>query len=198
MTKRKLAILREATRLFAEKGYDATPVSEIARAAGVSEGAIFRHFDNKEDLLFQLFKGIRESFLSELETEFRFSSNEQGLEMALRLVRLYCHFYETMETEFDFIHRNNPYQMPHVGDPCRGEMKKIYDKMIELLRIAITLGTKDHSIRTVSVEESTMLILGLITGAVRMRLFESIHLKEIEEHLVDFCRAALQPSVPCQ
>lgn len=194
MTKRKQAILREATRLFAERGYDATPIAEVARAAQVSEGAVFRHFENKEALLFQIFKGIRESFFCELAKEFRFSSEENGLEMALRLVRLYCHFYETMETEFDFIHRNNPYRMPHVGDPCRSEMKQIYDKMAELLKIAITLGTKDGSIRTVSVKESAMLVLGLLTGTVRMRLFEPLHLKDMEDQLVDFCRAALQLS----
>jgi len=192
MTKRKLAILREATRLFAEKGYDATPVAEIARAAEVSEGAIFRHFATKEDLLFQLFKGIRQNFFKELEKKFRFSTRENGLEMVVRLVRLYCHFYETMETEFDFIHRNNPYRMPHVGDPCRIEIKKIYDKMIELLRIAITLGTKDGSVRAVSVEKATLLIIGLLTGTVRMRLFETLHLKDLEDQLVEFCVAALQ------
>lgn len=192
MTQRKIAILREATRLFAERGYNATPIAEISRAAKVSEGAIFRHFKNKEDLLFQIFKGIKENFFSGLEKKFRFSSKETGLEMALRLVRLYCHFYETMETEFDLIHRNNPYQMPHVGDPCRSEMKKINDKMAELLRIAITLGTKDGSVREVSVNESTMLVLGLLTGTVRMRLFEPLHLKDMEDQVVEFCRAALQ------
>ena len=192
MTKRKAAILREATRLFAEKGYDATPVAEIARAAGVSEGAIFRHFETKEDLLYQLFKGIRENFFSELEKKFRFSTQENGLEMALRLVRLYCHFYETMEIEFDLIHKNNPYRMPHVGDPCRVEIKKIYDKMIELLRIAVTLGTKDGSMRAVPVEKFTLLIVGLLTGTVRMRLFETLHLKDLEDEVVEFCMAALQ------
>ena len=192
MTKRKLAILREATRLFAERGYDATPIAEIARAAKVSEGAIFRHFENKENLLFQLFKNIKENFFRELEEKYSFSSEKDGLEMALSLVRLYCHFYETMETEFDFIHRNNPYQMPHVGDPCRSEMKKIYDRMAELLRIAITLGTKDGSVRAVSVNESTMLILGLLMGTVRMRLFEPLHLEDMEDQVVDFCKAALR------
>lgn len=198
MTKRKLAILREATRLFAEKGYDATPVAEIARAAEVSEGAIFRHFETKEALLFQLFKGIRQNFFSELEKKFRFSAQENGLEMVVRLIRLYCHFYETMETEFDFIHRNNPYRMPHVGDHCRIEIKKIYDKMIELMRIAITLGTKDGSVRSVSIEESILLIIGLLTGTVRMRLFKPVHLKDMEDQLVEFCVAALQEpsSVP--
>jgi len=194
MTKRKQAILREATRLFAEKGYDATPVAEIARAAEVSEGAIFRHFETKEDLLFQIFNGIRQNFFTELEEKFSFSTQDTGLEMVLRLVRLYCHFYEIMETEFDFIHKNNPYRMPHVGDPCRNEMKKIYDKMIELLKIAITLGTRDGSIRAVPVDKATLLIIGLLTGTVRMRLFETMHLKDLEDQLVEFCMAALQKS----
>lgn len=197
MTKRKLAILREATRLFAEKGYNGTPVAEIARASGVSEGGVFRHFSTKEELLFQILKGIRQNFFRELEKKFKFSPAETGLEMVQRLVRLYCHFYETMEIEFDFIHRNNPYQMPHIGDSCRIEIKKIYDKMIELLKIAITLGTKDGTVHSESVEESTFLVIGLLTGTVRMRLFETVHIKDLENQIVNFCKAALQaPQAP--
>lgn len=196
MTERKLAILREATRLFAEQGYDATPIAEIARAAGVSEGAIFRHFQTKEDLLCHLFSDIREDFFEGIEREFKFSSSESGLEMVIRLIRLYCHFYEIRELEFDFIHRNNPYQMPHIGEPCRGEIKKIHDKMIDLLRVGITLGVRDGSIREVPVFESAMLIIGLLAGTVRMRLFEQLHIKDLEEQVIEFCRYALQSPGP--
>lgn len=37
--------------LFAEKGYDATPTSLIAKEAGVSEGLIFKHYISKDNLL---------------------------------------------------------------------------------------------------------------------------------------------------
>jgi len=51
MTDKQEKILMSALQLFAEKGYDATSTSKVARVAGVSEGLIFRHFENKEGLL---------------------------------------------------------------------------------------------------------------------------------------------------
>ena len=46
-------LLDEAMRLFAERGYDATSVAEIERAAGLTPGAggLFHHFHNKEAVL---------------------------------------------------------------------------------------------------------------------------------------------------
>ena len=40
-----------ALQLFAERGYENTSTSLIAKQAGVSEGLIFRHFENKYGLL---------------------------------------------------------------------------------------------------------------------------------------------------
>jgi AcrR family transcriptional regulator len=47
---RKLQILGEATSLFAEQGYDGTSIRVIARACGITEAAIYRHFEGKSDL----------------------------------------------------------------------------------------------------------------------------------------------------
>ncbi|MBM7505118.1 TetR/AcrR family transcriptional regulator [Agromyces aurantiacus] len=44
-------ILDAAERLFAERGYDATPTSAIAHAAEVPKGLLFYHFPAKTDLL---------------------------------------------------------------------------------------------------------------------------------------------------
>lgn len=44
-----------ALELFANNGYSATATSKIAKQAGVSEGLIFRHFENKKGLLDAIF-----------------------------------------------------------------------------------------------------------------------------------------------
>jgi TetR/AcrR family acrAB operon transcriptional repressor len=48
--KRRARILEAAGELFLRFGYDKTTVGEIAERAGVSKGAIYLHFDSKDDL----------------------------------------------------------------------------------------------------------------------------------------------------
>src|SRR5436853_5560371 len=47
---RRAAIVKAVRRVFAEKGFDGTTTRELAKAAGVSEALLFRHFPNKEAL----------------------------------------------------------------------------------------------------------------------------------------------------
>jgi AcrR family transcriptional regulator len=47
---RRLQILRIAMRLFSQRGFGGTTTKEIARAAGVSEAMVFRHFATKKEL----------------------------------------------------------------------------------------------------------------------------------------------------
>ena len=48
---RRAEIAEAALRLWAEKGFDATPVSAIAEAVGVSKGTLYLYFPSKQALL---------------------------------------------------------------------------------------------------------------------------------------------------
>ena len=47
---RREQILQTAVELFSQRGFKGTTTKEIARAAGVSEAMVFRHFENKDAL----------------------------------------------------------------------------------------------------------------------------------------------------
>jgi AcrR family transcriptional regulator len=59
----RAALIRAARLVFAENGFDA-PLSSIARAAGVGQGVLYRHFPNRESIALAVF----EENISEVET----------------------------------------------------------------------------------------------------------------------------------
>ncbi|WP_295481490.1 TetR family transcriptional regulator [uncultured Succinatimonas sp.] len=54
----KKQIMDAAVTLFSSKGYEKTSLSDVARAAGVTRGAIYWHFENKGELLIELLQAI--------------------------------------------------------------------------------------------------------------------------------------------
>ena len=52
-----------ATKLFAERGFSATTVEEIARAAGVTKPIVYRHFESKQELFIALLERTRDELI---------------------------------------------------------------------------------------------------------------------------------------
>jgi AcrR family transcriptional regulator len=56
-------IAHTARRLFAERGFDAVTVAEVARAADVAEKTVFNYFSTKEDLFYSGMEAFEEQLL---------------------------------------------------------------------------------------------------------------------------------------
>jgi AcrR family transcriptional regulator len=57
-----------ARRLFAERGFEAVTVAEVARAAEVAEKTVFNYFPTKEDLFYSRLEAFQEEILSAVRT----------------------------------------------------------------------------------------------------------------------------------
>jgi AcrR family transcriptional regulator len=75
---RRKAISDIAMGLFAERGYDAVTVAEIARAADVSEQTVFNYFPAKEDLVFDEDEAMRDRLVEAIRDRPPGSSLVEG------------------------------------------------------------------------------------------------------------------------
>ncbi len=59
---KRARIIEAATQHFAEHGYHAARVGDIAVTLGIAKGSIFQHFGSKDGLFFEVYKRAVRSF----------------------------------------------------------------------------------------------------------------------------------------
>jgi AcrR family transcriptional regulator len=87
----RAALIVTARRLFAERGYAGVGTEELVRAAGVTRGALYHHFDGKADLFGAVFEQIEQELAERLAAE-ALSRNDpwEGLLAALEMFLDLC------------------------------------------------------------------------------------------------------------
>jgi AcrR family transcriptional regulator len=84
-------ILNAAQRLFAQKGYNGTTTKDLAQAASVAEGTLFRHFANKKAILVELATQGWIEILTDLLTELSEMGSYQAVAQVMRRRMLNIH-----------------------------------------------------------------------------------------------------------
>jgi len=62
-------LIQSAEKIFARDGFEAAKLEEIAADAGYTRGALYAHFDSKEDLFLELLGQVIEERIATLERE---------------------------------------------------------------------------------------------------------------------------------
>lgn len=74
---KKEQIIKIATKLFAERGYENTPLSLICETASVSKGLISHHFKSKDGLLREIFVKKTDEMIEKVAIEDNLSPQQQ-------------------------------------------------------------------------------------------------------------------------
>src|SRR5215470_11491054 len=105
---------RAALELFAAKGVDGVSIADIAAAAGVSQGALYRHYPSKDELAARLFSAAFLRTGAELDA---IRAGRSGFAARVgAMVEHFCRLYDTDPALFRFMLIAQHDLLPRIDD----------------------------------------------------------------------------------
>ena len=76
-------ILEVSLKLFSEKGFDGTTVRDIAKAIGITQSSLYKHYRSKEEILEKIFDEMRRRYDTRAEEMSLHIDEGDGIDSAL-------------------------------------------------------------------------------------------------------------------
>ncbi len=131
--KKQYDILNAAAKVFAKKGYYQANVAEICKAAGISNGALYKYFKNKEDL----FQSVLSSHIDRLADVLNIR-NTAGVPFFTLMEDLLNGMVLFTETELDYwtiYHDLGSASMDHLTATLSTRIERVaHDFWVEMLK----------------------------------------------------------------
>ena len=185
-------LMAAAIDCFARLGYQGTSIDRIARDAGVTKGAVYYHFRDKEELLFEAVKdrvgGFEQQVLEEVTPAADAMAN-------LRQVVDACFFHATVSNHRRFI-MTLMVEALDTNPRLSIEFRNILRRMRAFVAGVVRRGQQQGAIRAdVSPEDAAAVIAGGIMGAEIQHYQDAteIDLRRVLDTLVEQLGAWLAP-----
>jgi AcrR family transcriptional regulator len=172
-----------AIQLFVEKGITASTIRDIAGAVGLSEGALYRHFASKEQLVWQLFERNYVEFASRLLT---LSEGETTARAKLAaMIRGFCR-----------AHDENPQLFRFLLFVQHAELEKLASDTptpVDAVRTVISHGIASGEIPPQDPDLATALVFGTVLQPVQFAAYGRLptDITSLSDRLVAAAWAAL-------
>jgi AcrR family transcriptional regulator len=172
----KELIARTALKLFVEKGITETTIRDIAETAAIAEGTIYRHYDSKDALAWELFSTNFTAFARELD---EIQAGHQTLRLKLNaMIRQFCTFFD-----------EDPVLFSYLLLAQHAQFKKVTQEMaspIRVLREVITAGMEAGEVPAANPNVATAMVLGLVLQVAVFKVYGGLNqsLSSLEDTLV--------------
>jgi len=177
---------------FARLGYQGTSIDRIARDAGVTKGAVYYHFRDKEELLFEAVKDQVGGFERDV---LRATTPAQDALTALRRVVDSCFFHATVSNHRRFIITLMIEALdtnPRLSVEFRNILRRMRAFLVNVVRHGQEQGTLRADVEPRAV--ATVLMAGIIGAEVQhYQDPEEVDLRAVLDTLVEQAAAWLVP-----
>ena len=156
-TMNRREILEAAKRVFAQKGFAATTIDEIAQEAEFSKGAMYGYFEGKEDLFFSL---IQEK-MDDIEERLRevVESSDDPETKIRDLIETHLTFFEEDRDFFQIIASEQPRLGAETESRLRENMKERCVRSLDLIEKVMLVGVSAGVLKEI---EPRFLATGLV------------------------------------
>ena len=125
---KRQALVKATIQLVNNNGFHATPMSKIAKMAGVSPGTIYLYFENKQDLVNQVYIEVKASF-----TQFAFKDYKEYASIAIGFEKIWKNIAKFKLNEIEeslFLSQCD--NTPMIDEPSRKEGLKHLSPLLKL------------------------------------------------------------------
>ncbi len=158
---RKEQIIENAKKLFSEKGYHQTQISDIVKKSGIARGTIYQYFKNKDDIFITILERFYKLWTRSL------SGRRESVD--LKSVEPVEYFRQSIEATLTILAEDEDYCniMLRVGLGLGGQFEsligKFESKMIKAVSADLRLGIRNGHVRD---DINTELMSNIMAGAL--------------------------------
>ena len=187
---KRLAILEQAIRTFAEFGFRGTDVQVIADRAGVGKGTVYRYFHNKEDLFWAT------TFEVMLRLERHLFGAMEGVEGACARIRAsaiaYAKFFEANPSYLEMFVQDRA-EFRGTGPESHREY---HQKLIRRFEHILQQGIEAGELRPLDTHTTTHTLGSLLYGIVVLGgHLTPLSAVEMAEHSIDIFLQGIRANV---
>jgi len=173
----KKRIERCALELFVQKGIDGTTIRDIAGAAKIAEGALYRHFKSKDELAQSLFVNSYAEFVTQAQAVVR---PQETLEKKLTgMVEYFCKRFDEDPILFHYLLLSQYNQVAFLSQTDINAHKVLLNLFEQAIQQSL-LPKKDPALYV-------NVVLGIVLQSAMSRVYKRIH-----RPMMDDCKFLVQ------
>jgi AcrR family transcriptional regulator len=163
---KRSAVLSATLRLISAQGFHGTPMAQIAKESGTSAGIIYHYFENKEDLLNQLYLHVKTKCAEQVLTTVKENAAaENKIRQILRNI-FYYYIENWDELSFAEQYENSPLIQPATAT----QVSKLLEPVIRLFEQALS----ECRLKPLGVQTLLTLSFGAVSSLAKLYIFKKM------------------------